>query len=64
MSDEENVPVCPEATIQQFYCIAWKDDNSGRKGRGTKSFERGQAELICQELNHDFPKIKHWIEPV
>jgi hypothetical protein len=32
---------------------------NGRAGRGTKLFERTEAERLVQELNREYPQIEH-----
>ena len=41
------------------YVIQWKSSVNGRAGRGTKLFERDEAEELVQELNRDYPDIQH-----
>jgi len=41
------------------YVIRWKSKVNGRAGRGTKCFERAEAERLTQELNHEYPQIEH-----
>ena len=41
------------------YVIQWKSTVNGRKGIGTKSFEREEAEQLAEELNREFPQIHH-----
>ncbi len=41
------------------YVIQWKSKVNGRAGRGTKQFERKEAELLAQELNQEYPDILH-----
>ena len=41
------------------YVIRWKSKVNGRAGRGTKSFERAEAERLAEELNRDYPQIEH-----
>jgi hypothetical protein len=42
--------------------IQWKSKVNGRAGRGTREFDREEAERLAQELNHEYPQIHH--EPV
>ena len=41
------------------YVIQWKSKVNGRAGRGTKRFEREEAERLVQELNLEYPEIEH-----
>jgi hypothetical protein len=47
--------------MKKFYVIRWKSNMNGRAGRGTKQFEKAEAEELVQELNHDHPQIVHEI---
>ncbi len=41
------------------YVIQWKSKVNGRAGRGTKQFERKEAEQLVEELNLEYPDILH-----
>jgi hypothetical protein len=41
------------------YVIKWKSNVNGRAGRGTKEFEREEAERLVEELNAEYPDIEH-----
>ena len=41
------------------YIIQWKSLVNGRAGKGSKHFERQDAERLAQELNREFPQIHH-----
>ena len=41
------------------YVIQWKSKVNGRAGRGTKQFERQDAERLAEELNREYPDIQH-----
>jgi hypothetical protein len=41
------------------YVIQWKSKVNGRAGRGTKQFERREAEHLAEELNREYPDILH-----
>jgi hypothetical protein len=41
------------------YVIQWKSKSNGRAGRGTKRFDREEAERLVQELNREYPQIEH-----
>ena len=41
------------------YVIQWKSKVNGRAGRGTKLFDRAEAEHLVEELNREYPQIHH-----
>jgi hypothetical protein len=41
------------------YVIRWKSKVNGRAGRGSKCFDRIEAERLAQELNREYPQIEH-----
>ena len=41
------------------YVIQWKSKVNGRAGRGTKQFDRQEAEHLAEELNREYPDILH-----
>ena len=45
--------------MSSTYVIRWKSKVNGRAGRGTKCFERAEAERLAQELNREYPQIEH-----
>jgi hypothetical protein len=45
--------------MSSTYVIRWKSKENGRAGRGTKCFERSEAERLAQELNSEYPQIEH-----
>jgi len=45
--------------MSSTYVIRWKSKINGRAGRGTKSFERTEAERLAEELNREYPQIEH-----
>ena len=45
--------------MSSTYVIRWKSKTNGRAGRGTKCFERAEAERLAQQLNHEYPQIEH-----
>lgn len=45
--------------MSKTYVIQWKSKVNGRAGKGTKLFERNEAEQLVQELNHEYPDIQH-----
>jgi len=48
--------------MNKTYVIQWKSTVNGRTGRGTKTFEKAEAEQLVAELNREYPQILH--EPV
>ncbi len=47
--------------MNKSYVIQWKSKVNGRAGRGTKSFDRAEAERLIEELNREYPQIHHEI---
>ncbi len=45
--------------MSSTYVIRWKSKVNGRAGKGTKQFERTDAERLAQELNREYPQIEH-----
>jgi len=45
------------------YVIQWKSKVNGRAGRGTKLFDREEAERLVAELNREYPQIEHEVSP-
>jgi hypothetical protein len=45
--------------MSSTYVIRWKSKVNGRAGRGTKCFERTEAERLAEELNREYPQIDH-----
>ena len=45
--------------MSSTYVIRWKSKVNGRAGRGTKCFERAEAERLAEELNREYPQIEH-----
>lgn len=41
------------------YVIQWKSKVNGRAGRGTKRFEKDEADQLVEELNREYPQIEH-----
>jgi hypothetical protein len=50
--------------MNKTFVIQWKSKVNGRAGRGTKTFERGEAERLAEELNREYPQIEHEIVEV
>ena len=49
--------------MNNSYVIQWKSKVNGRAGRGTKRFDREEAERLVNELNHEYPQIDHEAVP-
>ncbi|HEV2210031.1 MAG TPA: hypothetical protein VG167_14715 [Verrucomicrobiae bacterium] len=45
--------------MSKTYVIRWKSKINGRAGKGTKLFDKGEAEQLVQELNREYPDIEH-----
>jgi len=45
--------------MKKMYIIQWKSMVNGRAGKGTKRFDREQAEQLVEELNLEYPQIHH-----
>ena len=45
------------------YVIQWKSKVNGRAGRGTKRFEKEEADRLVEELNREYPEIEHTAVP-
>ncbi len=45
--------------MNKRYVIRWKSKVNGRAGRGSKVFERDEAERLVAELNQEYPEIEH-----
>ena len=45
--------------MSKSYVIQWKSKVNGRAGRGTKLFDRVEAERLAAELNREYPDIQH-----
>ena len=50
--------------MKKKFVIQWQSTVNGRAGRGTKQFERDEAERLAQELNQEYPQIHHEIVEV
>jgi hypothetical protein len=46
------------------YVIKWKSLVNGRAGKGTRHFEKKEAEQLAEELNREYPQIQHVAVPV
>ena len=45
--------------MNKSYVIQWKSKVNGRAGRGTKRFEKEEADQLVEELNREYPQIQH-----
>ena len=45
--------------MKKHYYIQWKSKVNGRAGKGSKSFDREEAEQLVEELNREYPQIHH-----
>jgi len=45
--------------MNNSYIIQWKSKVNGRAGRGTKRFEKEEADRLVEELNREYPQIEH-----
>ena len=45
--------------MNNSYVIQWKSKVNGRAGRGTKQFDKEEADRLVEELNHEYPQIEH-----
>ena len=50
--------------MNKTYVIQWKSKVNGRAGRGTKVFEKAEAERLVDELNREYPQILHELAEV
>lgn len=50
--------------MSNTFVIQWKSKVNGRAGRGTKTFEKAEAEQLAEELNREYPQIEHEIVEV
>ena len=49
--------------MNNSYVIQWKSKVNGRAGRGTKRFEKEEADRLVEELNQEYPEIEHTAIP-
>jgi hypothetical protein len=45
--------------MNKKYVIQWKSKANGRAGKGTKLFDRDEADRLVRELNYEYPQIEH-----
>ncbi len=45
--------------MNKTYVIQWKSRVNGRMGKGTKQFDREEADRLVEELNREYPQIEH-----
>jgi len=41
------------------YVIRWRNKENGRIGKGSRLFEKEEAEKLVAELNAEYPEIEH-----
>ena len=46
------------------YVIRWKSNVNGRIGKGSRVFEKHEADTLAAELNAEYPEIEHEVAPV
>ena len=49
--------------MNNSYVIQWKSKVNGRAGRGSKQFDKEEAERLVAELNNEYPQIEHQAVP-
>lgn len=49
--------------MSKSYIIQWRSSVNGRTGRGSKLFQRAEAEQLAEELNREYPEIHHEVVP-
>ena len=49
--------------MNNSYVIQWKSKVNGRAGRGSKRFDKEEAERLVAELNNEYPQIEHQAVP-
>jgi len=49
--------------MNNSHVIQWKSKVNGRAGRGTKRFEKEEADRLVEELNREYPEIEHAAVP-
>src|SRR5437870_2737366 len=47
--------------MRKKYVIQWKSKVNGRIGKGSKLFDREEAQRLVEELNLEYPQIEHEI---
>lgn len=45
--------------MSKTYVIRWRSKVNGRIGKGTRLFDKEEAESLVTELNTEFPDIEH-----
>ena len=49
--------------MSNSYIIQWRSLVNGRTGKGSKLFQRSEAEQLAAELNREYPEIHHEVVP-
>ncbi len=47
--------------MKKKYVIQWQSTVNGRAGRGTKLFDKEEADRLAEELNQEYPRIRHQV---
>jgi len=50
------------AIMTTSFVIKWNSRENGRAGKGTRHFDKKEAEQLAEQLNREYPQIHH--EPV
>ena len=45
--------------MRQEFIIHWRSQVNGRAGRGTKRFNHEEGQKLVEELNREYPQIRH-----
>jgi hypothetical protein len=45
--------------MKERFVVQWRSMVNGRTGRGTKEFGREDGRRLVEELNREYPQIKH-----
>ena len=52
------------AIMTTSYVIKWNSLVNGRAGKGTRHFNKKEAEQLAEQLNREYPQIHHEAAPV
>jgi hypothetical protein len=47
------------ANMTTSYVIKWNSLVNGRAGKGTRHFDKKEAEQLAEQLNREYPQIHH-----
>jgi hypothetical protein len=45
--------------MSKSYVIRWRSKVNGRIGKGSRLFEKQEADSLAAELNEEYPEIEH-----